>query len=240
MTSRLRETANVSGVAPEFTVDPRLLDAISPSSERGGIVLGAGASGEPLAISALRSTPTRIALIGGLFLARQFALRTLAVGAWVVVATGRDPEWHVIQRAAGSGPDGQPSQHVQIRRPSPVELPRASEDSPLVVILDDGPTPQDMFPPRSPWHTTVYVMPYLHPQASSIVNAADIVLIQRMAVGQAELAGRLWNLPPHMSRHLSTLSDNQVVALGHGLWQPIQLVTTASEQQLLGPIRRGD
>ncbi|MCU1422658.1 MAG: hypothetical protein JWN36_2309 [Microbacteriaceae bacterium] len=240
MSTRVRDAGQRSGVAPEFTVDPALLDAISPSGDRGGIVLGSGLKGEPLTISALRSTPTRIVLVGGLYLARQVALRAMAVGAWVVVATGRPAAWQVLSKAAGTQPNGGPSPLVQIRRLSPVELPRPSEDAPLLIVTDGGPTPQDLFPPRSPWQTTIYVLPYLHPQAGATANAADLVLMQRLPIGQAELAARIWRLPPQMMRQLTTLKDDQVVALGRNLWRPLRLVTTAKEQQLLGPVRRGD
>lgn len=240
MSSRLREAAGNTGVAPEFSVEPAMLDAISPSGDRGGIVLGSGLKGEPLTISALRATPTRIVLAGGLYLARQVALRAMAVGAWVVVATGRPSAWQVLSKAAGTQSDGKPSPVVQIRRLSPVELPRASEDAPLLVVTDGGPTPQDLFPPRSPWQTTVYVLPYLHPQAGATANAADLVLMQRLPAGQAELAGRIWHLPPQMTQQLTTLKDDQVVALGRNLWRPLRLVTTSKEQQVLGPVRRGD
>lgn len=240
MTLRLRDPGRNNGVAPEFTVDPKLLDAVSPSGDRGGIVVGSGLNGEPLTISALRAMPTRIVVVGGLYLARQVALRAMAVGAWVVIATGRPAAWQVLPQAAGTGPNGRPSPLAQIRRLSPVELPRPSEDAPLLVVTDGGPTPQDLFPPRSPWQTTVYVLPYLHPQATTIANAADIVLMQRLPVGQAELAARIWRLPPQMTRQLTTLKDDQVVALGANLWRPLRLVTTSKEQQLLGPVRRGD
>jgi hypothetical protein len=240
MSSRLRDANQNTGVAPEFTVDPALLDSISPSGDRGGIVLGSGLQGEPLTISALRSAPTRIVLVGGLYLARQVALRAMAVGAWIVIATGRPTAWQVLSKAAGNQANGRPSPLVQVRRLSPVELPRPSEDAPLLVVHDGGPTPQDLFPPRSPWQTTVYVLPYLHPQAGATANAADLVLMQRLPVGQAELAARIWRLPPQMMRQLTTLKDDQVVALGRNLWRPLRLVTTAKEQQLLGPVRRGD
>lgn len=240
MSSRVRDASKQTGVAPEFVVDPALLDAVSPSGDRGGIVLGSGLQGEPLTISALRAAPTRIVLVGGLYLARQVALRSMAVGAWVVVATGRPAAWQVLSKSAGTQPNGQPSPLVQIRRLSPVELPRPSEDAPLLVVHDGGPTPQDLFPPRSPWQTTVYVLPYLHPQAGATANAADLVLMQRLPAGQAELAARLWRLPPQMMRQLTTLKDDQVVALGRNLWRPMRLVTTSKEQQILGPVRRGD
>lgn len=237
--SRLTDAAT-SGVAPEFIVPPAMLDAISPSGASGGMVLGSGPKGEPLTVSALRSTPTRMVVVGGLYLARQVALRAMATGAWVIIATGRPQPWQGLIRAAGTDGAGRPVPLIQVRRLAPVELPRASEDGPLLVVHDGGAVPQELFPPRSPWQTTLYVLPYLHPQASSTANAADLVLLQRLPVGQAQLAARIWRLPAPMMQQLTTLKDDTVVALGRNLWLPMRLVTTQREQQILGPVRRGD
>jgi hypothetical protein len=238
--SRLMDLQTGNGLAQEFMVTPAILDAISPTGDRGGMMLGSSQQGEPMTISALRPAPTRLVLVGGLYLARQVALRAMAVGAWVVIATGRPGSWQVLQKAAGTGPDGRPAPLVQIRRLSPVELPRPSEDAPLLVVHDGGPTPQELFPPRSPWQTTVYVLPYMHPQAGATANAADLVLLQRLPVGQAQLAARVWRLPPPMVHELTTLPDDEVVALGHMLWKRMRLITNTKEQQILGPVRRGD
>jgi hypothetical protein len=227
-------------VAPEFLVTPGLLDAISPSGDRGGMVLGCGLQDEPLSVSVLRPEPTRLVLVGGLYLARQVALRAMATGAWVVVGTGRPDSWQLLSRAAGEGPDGRPAPLVQIRRLAPVELPRASEDAPLLVVHDGGAVPQELFPPRTSWQTTVYVLPYLHPQAVHTANNADLVLLQRLPVGQAQLAARIWRLPPAMADQLTTLKDDAVVALGPNLWLPLRLVTTPKEREILGPVRHGD
>jgi len=43
-----------------------------------------------------------------------------------------------------------------------------------------------------------------------------------------------------MVQQLTSLADDQVVALGRNLWKPLRLVTTQKEQQILGPVRRGD
>jgi hypothetical protein len=238
--SRLLDTQSGNGLSQEFLVSPAMLDAVSPAGDRGGMVFGVGPNKEPLTISALRPAPTRLVLVGGLYMARQVALRAMAVGAWVVIATGRPAAWQVLQKAAGNGADGRPSPLVQIRRLSPVELPRPSEDGPLLVIHDGGPTPQELFPPRAAWQTTVYVLPYMHPQAGATANAADLVILQRLPVGQAQLAARVWRLPPPMMHELTTLADDQAIALGRSMWQRLNLFTTTKEQQILGPVRRGD
>lgn len=236
----LDSRSHTKDVSPEFLVKPEVLDVVSPSGDRGGMVLGSGMRGEPLSISVLRPAPTRMVCVGGLYLAKQVALRAMATGAWVVISTARPDAWQVLTKAAGTGPNGRPAPLVQIRRLTPVELPRPTEDGPLLVVHDGGPTPQEFFPPRSPWQTTLYVLPYLHPQAGAMANTADLVLMQRLPVGQAQLAARIWRLPPPLVQQLTTLKDEQVVALGRNLWRPLRLVTTAREKQILGPVRRGD
>jgi hypothetical protein len=227
-------------VAPEFLVTPGLLDAISPSRDSGGMVLGCSTDDEPLSVSVLRPQPTRLLVVGSLYLARQAALRAMAAGAWLVIVTGRPAAWQVLTRAAGDGSSGRLTPLVQVRPLEPAELPRASEDAPLLVVHDGGAVPQELFPPRSPWQTTLYVLPYLHPQASETAINADLVLLTRLAAEQTELAAGIWQLPPSMAARLATLPDDGVVALGPNLWLPMRLVTTPAERDILGPIRNGD
>jgi hypothetical protein len=236
----LGNPAEVRAIAPEFLVTPDLLDALSPLADRGGMVLGSGPCDEPLIVSVLRPQPTRLVLVGGLYLARQVALRAMVTGAWVVVATGRPAAWQVLTRAAGEGPDGRPAPLVQVRRLAPVELPRASEDAPLLVVHDGGAVPQELFAPRSPWQTTLYVLPYLHPQVEGSANNADLVVLQRLPMAQSQLAAQIWRLNPLMTDQLAALPDDGVIALGPDLWLPLRLVTTPAEREILGPVRRGD
>jgi ESX secretion system protein EccE len=236
----LGSPAGARAIAPEFLVTPGLLDAVSPSADRGGMVLGSGPDDEPLSVSVLRPEPTRLVLVGGLYLARQVTLRAMATGAWVVIATGRPIAWQPLTRAAGEGPNGRPAPLVQVRRLAPLELPRASEDTPLLVVHDGGAVPQELFSPRSPWQTTLYVLPYLHPQAEGTANNANLVLLQRLPMDQAQLAAQMWRLPPPMMNQLAALPDDGVVALGPNLWLPLRLVTTPAEHEILGPVRRGD
>jgi hypothetical protein len=204
------------------------------------MVLGCGPHNEPLSVSVLRPQPTRLVIVGSLYLARQVALRAMATGAWVIIVTGRPDAWQLIAQAAGTGPDGRPAPLVQIRQLAPLELPRASEDAPLLVVHDGGAVPQELFPPRSPWHTTLYVLPYLHPQAEGTAVNADLVLLQQLPAAQAQLAARIWQLPAAMAAQLSALTDDGVAALGPDLWLPLRLVTTPAEREILGPVRLGD
>ena len=240
--SRTIDVPGSQGAAPEFLVPPETLDAVSPSGDRGGMIIGSGPQGEAVAASILRPHPTRMVTVGGLYLARQIALRAMATGAWVIIATGRPASWKVLERAAGETPDGKSVPLTQIRRLAPFDLPRSTEDTPLLVIHDGGAVPQELFPPRAAWQTTMYVLPYLHPQVSSgtAANASDLVLMQRLPLNQAQLAQRIWSLRPQQAQQLTQLQDDSLIALGNMMWTPIRLVTNKKEQEILGPIRRGD
>jgi hypothetical protein len=238
MSRTLGNPAQRGAVAPGSLVTPGLLDAISLSADRGGMVLGCGPQDEPLSVSLLRPQPTRLVCVSGLYLARQVALRAMATGAWVLVATGRPAARQQLLRAAGAGPDGRRAPLVQVRQLAPVELPRACADAPLLVVHDGGAVPQELFPPRSPWQTTLSVLPYLHPQAEGTASNADLVLLQRLPAAQAQLAATMWRLPAPMVTQLATLTDDGVVALGPNLWLPLRLVTTPAEREILGPVSR--
>jgi hypothetical protein len=57
MRRSLISSSAVTSVAPEFLATPGFLDAISPSSDSGGMVLGCGIDNEPLRVSVLRLSP---------------------------------------------------------------------------------------------------------------------------------------------------------------------------------------
>lgn len=238
---------NVSAVGTEFVTSPSALNRFSLTSDHGGVVLGSDQRGGAIQVHLIRPVPSRLALLGGLYLAMQLTLRAAATGTIVVVATGRPASWTPVLHAFHSAPTvrtthGEPGAGapVQIRGLAPGPLPRASQDAPVLIVQDGGAVPQELYPARSPWQTTAYVLPYLHPQVGLNATAADLVLAQRLPVGQAQLAGRLWNLPPAMAHELASLTDDGVVALANNLWLPLRLVTTPKEAALLGPVRRGD
>ncbi|MFC0439330.1 hypothetical protein [Kutzneria buriramensis] len=239
--TRSRDTmGKVGGLAPEYLATPELLDAISPSAERGGALFGTDTRNEPASVSLLRPVPTRVVTLGGLYLARQLALRALAAGAWVIIATGRQQAWAPLLAATQTGPNERQLPVVSVRRLSPIELPDGTEENPVLVVHDGGATPVELLPPRTPWQTTMYVLPYLHPQAGSIAANADLVLMQRLQAAQAQLAARMWRLAPARVTEVTQLRDDHVLALGQDLWVSIRLVTNEGEKQILGPVRRGD
>lgn len=223
-------------LAPTFTVPPALLDALGPPVRPAGIVLGADAGGAPVSVALIRPVPTRVVVLGGLYLARQLTLRTVGAGARALVVTGRPPAWESVRRAAG-GTDSDPVVHVQ--QDTPADL-GATGDDPLLVVHDRGATTRGPTPARRPRQTTMVVLPSLVPAVSDLADDADLVLLQRLPPHEAELAGRLWRLTASMSETLRTLPDRGVIVLGRNLWRRMDLVTGPRETAVLGPVRRGD
>ncbi|MEJ2888237.1 hypothetical protein [Actinomycetospora aeridis] len=218
-------------LAPTFSVPPSLVDGLGPPVRPAGVVLGADPDGEPVAVSLVRAAPTRVVLLGGLYLARQVTLRAVGAGTGAVVVTGRPPVWESVRDA------GEPSVRLVGEPPADLSVP---DGPPLLVVYDRGATARSPAPARRPRQTTLVVLPSLVPAVSDLADDADLVLIQRLPPHEAELAGRLWRLSPAMTETLRTLPDRGVVLLGRNLWRRVDLVTGPRETAILGPVRRGD
>jgi hypothetical protein len=234
-------------LAPTFSVPPAMLDALGPPVRPAGVVLGADSDGEPVAVTLVRSAPTRVVVLGGLYLARQVTLRAVGTGTRAVVVTGRPPVWDAVRRAGavtssvpGDDVDADdPAAPVRVLREPPADL-AVPGGEPLLVVHDRGATARGPAPSRRPRQTTLVVLPSLVPAVSDLADDADVVLIQRLPPHEAELAGRLWRLTPAMTETLRTLPDRGIVVLGRNLWRRVDLVTGPRETAILGPVRRGD
>ena len=173
-----------------------MLDALGPPVRPAGVVLGADADGEPVAVTLVRPAPTRVVLLGGLYLARQVTLRAVGTGTRAVVVTGRPPVWDAVRRAGevpgAEAPDApgadDPAAPVRVVREAPADLAAGGE--PLLVVYDRGATARGPAPARRPRQTTLVVLPSLVPAVSDLADDADLVLIQRLPPHEAELAGQ--------------------------------------------------
>lgn len=224
--------------APTFSVPPRLLDALAPPVRPAGVVLGADPDGAPVSLAVIRPVPTRVVVLGGLYLARQVTLRVVGAGARGLVVTGRPPAWESVRQACATGENAEDAP-VRVQQDAPADLAGAG-DGPLIVVHDRGATTRGPAPAGRPRQTTMVVLPSLVPAVSDLADDADLVLLQRLPPHEAELAGRLWRLTAAMTETLRTLPDRGVVVLGRNLWRRMDLVTGPRETAILGPVRRGD
>ncbi|MDR7279684.1 hypothetical protein [Catenuloplanes atrovinosus] len=141
---------------------------------RDGLFLGRDRAGEPVVIRPFRRTaPVTIALVGGVRGAHLLTLRALASGAVVVVRTGRPRAWAPLLRAAD------PTGTVARLTGDAVDHPGR-----VLEVLDHaaGPGPYR--------HSRLLVLDELTPETAAAAARADLVLLQQLPAGHAEVAER--------------------------------------------------
>ncbi|MFI6449253.1 hypothetical protein [Kitasatospora sp. NPDC050543] len=200
-----------------------------------GVVIGADPQQQPAVLGLFRPTAYDLVLVGGVWTAQIIALRAAATGARIAVESGRPQIWAPMAQAAGGG---QPCVTVhQVGRLGPQG---ASVASPVLVVRDLGARPPRSRLSAAPWQTTLTLLPYLGPNAARVLNAADLVGIQRISPQEAELVGRVLSLGDQDVTSLPTLGEDITLWATRVRRQYVRTVPGQAEQQVLGGPRRMD
>ncbi len=174
-----------------------------------GLMLGRGVDDTPLTIRLFRAGPTTLALAGRLWLGQLVALRAAAVGARVVVRTGRPRQWAPLAEAtAGANP-------LAIVEPEFDGPVGAGMTTPVLHLVDAGTTR----PPRltlGPWQSQLTLLPALTMVAMPVLLDADLVLLQRLTEAETRFLPPTLGLTPEMVGHLLRMPDHGVTASGSG------------------------
>ncbi|MED7954847.1 MULTISPECIES: hypothetical protein [unclassified Streptomyces] len=190
---------------------------------------------QPAVLGLFRPGAYDLVLVGGVWTAQVIALRAAATGARVAVETARAHLWGPLAQAAGGG---QPCVTVhQVGRLGPQG---ASVTSPVLVVRDLGARPPGSRLSATPWQTTLTVLPYLGPNAARVLNAADLVGVQRVSPQEAELIGRVLSLGPPEVGALPTLAEDLTLWTTRMSRQYVRVVAGQAERQVLGGPRRID
>jgi hypothetical protein len=205
----------------------RLVGAAGPA----GLIVGRDHAGALAPVRLLRAGPTRLAVVGGSWLAGLLAFRALGVGALLEVTTGNPAWWAGFAEAAGA--TGQVAV-VRSGEPSPVPPGLARP----VVHLDDAGLGRA--PTGEPWHGWISVLTTLTGHNAHVTREADAVLVQRVTAEEADLCASTLRLPGDVAGKLQRLHDDMVVLLVGGQARYLWFATTAVETQLLGPARRAE
>ncbi|MFE0460917.1 hypothetical protein ACFW1A_16870 [Kitasatospora sp. NPDC058965] len=200
-----------------------------------GVLIGEDPERHPAVLGLFRPTAYDVVLVGGIWTAQLIALRAAATGARVAVETARPQLWAPMAQAAGGG---QPC--VTVHQIGRLGAQGASVAAPVLVVRDLGPRPPRSRLSASPWQSTVTVLPYLGPNASRVLNAADLVGVQRVSPQEAELVGRVLSFAPADVAALPTLSDDITLWASRMRRQYVRLEPGSDEYQVLGPARRVD
>ena len=200
-----------------------------------GVVIGEEGRGAAAVLGLFRPQAYEVLLLGGIWTAQLIALRAAATGARVVVETGRNQSWTPVARAAGGG---QPC--LTVHPVGGIGPQGASVAAPVLVVRDCGSRPARSRLAPGPWQTTLTLLPFLGPESDRLLSAADLVGVQRVSPNEAELVGRVLQLPDSAVEALPRLGDGVTLWTNGRTRSFVRGGPTASEAQLLGQARRVD
>jgi hypothetical protein len=196
-----------------------------------GLMLGVNRYAEPVVIALFRPEPTQVVLVGGLPAAETVAVRTLALGAQVIVQSGRSEAWEPFQRGVGGRTEG----FVLVPPGRQVDLPPATPLRPQLVVLDAVST--DPVAP-SPWRATLLVRDRLTDPDVDTLASADVVLLQPLSKAEAAVAGAALGVSGSIEWLTRIRADMLAVVAARRTVRWALVSTTPIEQQLIGPITR--
>jgi type VII secretion protein EccE len=197
-----------------------------------GLVAGRNRHGQPVTLRLLRPEPTRAVLVGGGRAAATLVLRALALGAHVVVQTGRPESWdHLLRGVAG------PADAVALVPPgAPFRPQPGTATAPQLVVLDVGPVSGEPVP-AAPWRTILLVRDDVSTVDVDALGRADVVLLQPLRPAEAELVGGALGLGDGHA-WLTRIRDDMVGLVSRRTVKWATLSATPVEQQVIGAVSR--
>ncbi|HEX2770995.1 MAG TPA: type VII secretion protein EccE [Micromonosporaceae bacterium] len=203
-------------------------DALELRLGSAGLMVGANRHGEPVAVRLFRAEATRTVLIGGVRAAQLMALRAMALGARIVVQTGRPRAWEPFVRGASA-----PGDTLTVVPPGrPLGGATATPLQPVLVVIDVGPVAADPQPGPA-WQATLVVRDAFTAADSDAVSRADLVLLQPLRPDEAALAAPALGLGGS-AEWLTRIPDNMVAVVNRRALRWALLSTTPIESHLVG------
>ncbi|WP_328340840.1 type VII secretion protein EccE [Micromonospora sp. NBC_00421] len=196
-----------------------------------GLMVGANRHGGAVTVRLFRAEGTRLVLVGGLAAAQLLVLRALALGAGVVVQTGRPRAWEPFVRGVGGQQGG-----VAVV-PTGRAVGAGSPLRPLLVVSDAG-TPVGEPAPGVGWVSTLVVRDELTPTDVDTLGRADLAVLQPLDPAEAALAGTALGLGGS-AEWLTRVRADMVAVVNRRALRWALLSPTPIESQLVGrPGRR--
>ncbi|WP_327069155.1 hypothetical protein OG500_25610 [Kitasatospora sp. NBC_01250] len=234
--ARIRAGFGLRGPRREqHVLGPEQLAALSFPVGDDGVVIGEDPHRQAAVLGLFRPTAYDVVLVGGVWTAQVIALRAAATGARVAVETARPQLWAQLAQAAGGG---QPC--VTVHQIGRLGAQGASVSAPVLVVRDLGPRPPRSRLSATPWQSTLTLLPFLGPNAARVLNAADLVGVQRISPPEAELIGRVLSFSGQDVAALPQLGDDLTLWATRMHRQYVRTEPGSAEHQLLGPPRRVD
>jgi hypothetical protein len=167
-------------------------------------------------------------LVGGVRAAQLVALRAIALGARIVVQTGRPQVWEPFVRGASA-----PGDTLTMVPPGrPLGGATATPLRPVLVVVDVGPVAADPQPGPA-WQATLVVRDEFTAADTDAISRADLVLLQPLRPDEAALAATTLGLGAP-AEWLTRIPDDMVAVVNRRALRWALLSTTPIESQLVG------
>ncbi|HEY2793898.1 MAG TPA: hypothetical protein VGJ28_16150 [Micromonosporaceae bacterium] len=176
---------------------------IGVSSAGTGLVIGADRRHRPVPIRFFRTEATQIALVGGAWAAQILTLRSLALGATVVVRSDDPARWRAFAGRVAL-PD-----RLLVNIDPVLAAPTPSR--PLLLVAD-GDVADDGGPSR-PWQTRLRVLRRLDETGIAAIQDSQLVIAQRLGAAESAIAATALRLPGAATAPLQQIDDETVALL---------------------------
>jgi hypothetical protein len=214
--------------------DSDTANAIRVHTGGAGLILGANQRGRPVTVSFFRSEPTVVASIGTLGLVQLLAFRALALGAQLVVTTGRPSAWSALTRAATETSRAA----IQVVPPNHQPGQFGSSLRPYLLVVDSDSTAAVGSTPSVPgWSTVVVVREHATSWDTALLGRADLILTQVLASQESGTLCSALNIPDYQQA-FTQLPEETIGAITHGGVRWARLARTALERQVIGSLDR--
>jgi len=236
---------STSATAWHATAAPAL-QRLAASTGPTGVILGRDHGGALAPVRLLRAEPTRVAVVGGPWLAHLLVFRCLAVGAFAGITTTSPARWMRLAELAGvsdrvSITTVAGSSQVSAAGPPPSAEPPVARGSlqPVLLVTDTGVGGGSFERSALPsWHTQVTVLPTLTAANSVSVSDAHVVLLQRLRPEEASICVAALRLTAPTEHKLQQLHDEMLAVVISGIERYLWFATTSVEHEILGPPHR--
>lgn len=221
------------GVSRRLPPVPPGLAELALPEPAAGLMLGRNRRGEPVTLRMFRPEATRALFVGGVRGAQVLVLRALALGARVVVQTGRPQEWERFVRGSSL-----PGETILLIPPGrPISAAPGTSLQPLLVVVDIGPVGVD--PSATPgWQATLIVRDELSPVDLDALTRSDVVVLQPLRPDEASLVGAALGIGDS-AQYLPRIRQDMVGVIHRRALRWALLTPTPIELQLVGTPARG-
>ena len=217
---------------------PAALSRFEVTVGGGGVVLGRDQRDQPMTVRLFRDRLTQVALVTCGYVARLIAVRALATGAAVHVATSLGQRWEPVISTA-------PQARAMLVSPGAPLPAGASPGTPLLRCDDIGPAASPPLPDGGgavgAWQTRIVVQDLIPATAVATLRAYDLLVLQRVRPELVQPLQSTFGLPAQLADALPALPDDMVVMLAPGApgrATAVWLAPTEFETWLLGaPVR---